>query len=566
MAAVCLATFAVLADFMAVAVALPTVQKGLDASFSEVQWVMEAFVVALVGGVLAGGYMAGRHGRRRVFLAASAVLAGGSLAAAVAPTVYVLIGARALQGVGAAMLLATTAAVLPFGLGEANGRAGAITWATTTAAALAVSPLVGGLVVTYLGWRWVFGLTAVATAVAFLFALVAIRPSPLDVTDGAPSDWRGLLLFTGATSVLVAGLVRTATTLGSWSQSGVLACIGCSALMLFAFVATESVSPNPLLDVSLFRHRTFTGSAIAAFGLSMAVFGPFIFLTLYLTYSLGYSALNVGDHLLLLSAMALAILPLAALLDRLLPVKAVICGGLVLVGAGLWLMSRLPSSVSWQTLLPGLIVAGVGLELVNPRLASTAAAGAAGAAGEERGLTTASLATGARASTVMRQLGAATGVAVLGSVFATRLSDEVSSRLVAFPQLAPDSPQISAMALDGQTRAAVSSAPPLARPALTSIIQTSFTGTMHEVFLIAAGVAVISAVLALSIRSSDLKRASAPGVVQSVRAAPAAEKAEIGPDRREWSEWPVTRPTLTRTARAAQKQCPPQPVDPPGAV
>jgi hypothetical protein len=514
LAAVCLATFVVLADFMAVGVALPAVQKALDASFPELEWVMEAFVVALACGVLAAGYVAGRTGRRRVFLAGLALLACGSLVAGVAPSAYVLIGARAGQGIGAAMLLVTGAALLAEVFGERQGRAGPsagiAVWATTTGLAVAVSPLLGGVIVTYLGWRWVFGLAAASSFLALLVAVVAIGPPSLDVRDKSGSDWRGLALFTAGTAILVIGLVRTATTLGGWAQSGVLACFACSGLLLVTFVAVESVSTNPVLDISLFRRRTFAASAVAAFGLSMAVLGPFVFLVLYLSFNLGYSTLSIGSHLLLFSGMTLVLLPLAGLLDRYVPVKFVICAGLALVGTGLWLMSRLPANTTWSDLVPGLVVAGVGLELANPRLAPTAAAAAAA---EVRSALSA-----ARASTALRQLGAATGVAVLGSVFATRLTDEISSRVTTFPQLSGQGPQITGLVLDDRTGAAVSSAPALARPALYAVIQTSFTSTMHEIFLIAAGVALVSAVLALSIRSSDVRKP-----------APAAEAVEMAP-------------------------------------
>ena len=120
-----------------------------------------------------------------------------------------------------------------------------------------------------------------------------------------------MTLFTAGTAILVIGLIGTTRTLGGWAQSGVLACFACSGLLLVAFVAVEAVSPHPLLDVTLFRSRTFAGSAAAAFGLSAAVLGPFIFLVLFLSYDRGYSTLSIGVHLLLLSGMTLVLLPLA---------------------------------------------------------------------------------------------------------------------------------------------------------------------------------------------------------------------------------------------------------------
>jgi MFS family permease len=531
LAAICLATFVVLTDFMAVGIALPAVQTGLNASFPELQWVMEAFVVALTCGVLAASYAAGRAGRRPVFLAGLAALVFGSFLAALAPSVYVLISARAVQGIGGAMLLATGAAILAELFGHSNGRTrpsvGAAVWGTATAFAVVIAPVLGSVIVTYLGWRWVFGVAGVASCVAFLLLSSARGPQMNEVRDRGGLDWQGLALFTAGTTVLVIGLVRTTTTLGGWAQSGVLACLACSVLLLGAFVAVESVSPSPVLDVSLFRRRTFAGGAIAAFGLSAAVLGPFIFLVLYLSYNLGYSTLNIGTHLLVLTGMTLALLPLAGWLDRYVPVKLPICTGLALVGFGLWLMSRLPTHASWADLLPGFVVAGAGLELVNPRLDRVATASAGP---QERSVLAA-----ARASTVLRQLGTAIGVAVLGSVFATRLTDEISSRVSTFPQLSGQGPEVAGIVLDGRTSAAIRSAPALVRPALHSVVQTSFTQAMHQVFLVAAGVAIVSAVLALSIKSSDVRNQAevleGVAIVPALAALTAGEKprAELVP-------------------------------------
>ncbi len=521
---------------MAVGVALPSVQRGLNASFGQIQWVMEGFVVPLTAGVLAAGYIAGRGGRRRVFVAGLSVFACASLLAGLAPSTYVLIGSRVAQGVGGAMIIGTGAVTLAEVFREAHGRVAVTVWGTVTGLSVALSPLIGSLVDTYLGWRWIFILAAVVATLALLLGMAAIRAPATerapairapairapaqDASDGTGSDWRGLMLFTAGIAILVIGLVRTTTTLGGWAQSGVLACFACSGLLLVAFVAVEGVSPNPLLDVSLFRRRTFAGSAIAAFGLSMAVLGPFIFLVLYLSYNLGYSTLSIGGHLFLLSGMTIALLPLAGWLDRFVPVRLIICAGLALVGAGLWLMSGLPAGANWGDLVPGLIIAGVGLELVNPRLAYTAAAAAA--QDKPRSAVAA-----ARANSTLRHLGTAIGVAVLGSVFATRLTDEVSSRLSGLSRLNGLGPQIAGLVLEGRFGAALGSAPASVRPAVLLAIHASFTNATHEIFLIAAGVALGSAVLALSVRSGDVpRREASTGEVEIVPAAATLAAAE----------------------------------------
>ena len=526
--AISLATLMMLMDFMGVSVALPEVRRALGGSFSEMQWVLEAFVLTLAAFVLTAGYVADLAGRRTIFLLGLAVLALGSLLGGLAPNAYVLIGGRVLQGMGGALLFSTGSILMSETFGSGRWRAALAVWGTVTGLAVAFSPLVGGAITDYLGWRWIFLIDVPTSAVALVVGAFSIRDKvptgPEDATVLQPvhgPDWKGLALFTAAIAILVIGLVRTTTTLSGWAANGVLACFGCTALLLIAFIAVEAVSPAPMLDISLFRQRTFTGSSIAAFGLSAAVLGPFLFLVLYLSYDLGYSVMSVAVRLLLLSAMTLPFLPLTGALARLFPIKVLICGGLVLVAVGFWLMSRLPGTRPASQLIPGLLVAGVGLELVNPRLAS-AAVGAV----KPRLAAVAS-----RTSSTFRQIGTATGVAVFGAVLATRLTDDLNSALSSSTRLAGEGPQLTNLVLNGQIGLAAST--PGAPAGLLGIIHHAFADSMHEVFLVAAIVALASAVLALSVRSRDVPRAPVRGARATSRRpallavpAPAAAVAE----------------------------------------
>ncbi|MGA3220132.1 MAG: MFS transporter, partial [Acidimicrobiales bacterium] len=504
--AISLAMLMMLMDFMAVSVALPEVRLSLGASFSEMQWVLEAFVLTLAAFVLTAGYVADLAGRRTVFLLGLAVLALGSLLGGLAPNAYVLIGGRVLQGLGGALLIATGSILIGETFGSGRWRAALAVWGTVTGLAVAFSPLVGGAITYYLGWRWVFLIDVPTSAVALLVGALTIRDKePVGPEDGSVlepvhgPDWKGLALFSGAIAILVIGLVRTTTTLSGWAANGALACFGCTALLLVGFIAVEAISPAPMIDISLFRRRTFTGSSIAAFGLSAAVLGPFLFLVLYLSYDLGYSVLGVAVRLLLLTGMTLPFLPLTGALDRFVPVKLLICGGLVLVAVGFWLMSRLTGSSTVTALIPGLIVAGVGLELVNPRLASAAVAA----------VKPPLAAVASRTSTTFRQIGTATGVAVFGAVLATRLTDDLNGALSASPRLVGQGPQLTTLVLDGQIGQAATT--PGAPAGMLGIIHRSFADSMHEVFMVAAVVALASAVLALSVRSRDVPRSPVRG-------------------------------------------------------
>ncbi|HTV11318.1 MAG TPA: MFS transporter [Acidimicrobiales bacterium] len=501
---VCLATAMLAIDFMAVSVTLPATGHGTGASFDQLQWALEGPLIAVAALVLMAGRIADAVGRRPVFLVGIAVFGLGALVAGLARSPYVLIGGRVVEGVGAAALFSTGSLLLAEAFAGAASRLALATWAAVTGAALAASPYIGGVVTANLGWRWLYLLEVPVAALATLGGLAFVREPEHKARVAQPArgdrgarrpraDWVGLALLSAALTILVLGLVRTTTpaNLGNFTQNGVIACFVCTFLLLGAFVIVEMTAPTPLLEMSLFRRRTFAGSSIAAFGLAMAVLGPFFFLVLYLSYDLGYSSLIVGERLLLLTAITLPVIPLSALLDRFLPAKLLISGGLVLVALGLWLMSRLEAAHPWQQLAPGLLVAGAGLELVSPRLALAAAA-----AVKPR-----SAALASRTVTMFRQLGTSVGVATFGVVLATRLADDTARALLSTPgKTTLDADAVANLALQGHVTAAG------AAGHLAGAVQANFRDALHEVLLVAAVVAAASAVVALVVRSRDIPR------------------------------------------------------------
>jgi len=514
LAAVSLATALVIADFMAVSTALPAIHQSTGASFTQLQWVLEGFVLSLAALVLMAGRAGDLAGRRRAFLSGLCLLGSGALAAGLAPSVYGLIGARFVQGIGAALVVATGTALVSQIFVDAKARLALAVWVTVAALASAASPLAGGLVAETLGWRWIFLIEVPIAGIAIVLGAIWLPPRPAgrnapnagSAVAGRPGrpdrrglDWRGLGFFTAAIAILVIGLVRTSASLGGWAQNGALACIACSGLLLVAFIAVEMVAPVPMLDLSLFRRRTFTAGAIGAFGLSASVLGPFMLLVLYLSYDLGCSALGTGLRLLALSAMTALVLPITAVLGRRLRIKWLICCGLGLVAAGLWLMSRLTASGNWVELVPGLVIAGAGFELANPRLALMATLGAQPS----------QAVVAARANSTFRHLGTAVGIAVLGSIFSARLSNDVKQAIAATPRLLGQAPLIVGAVLED--RAPRASAPADGPLYLTAMVHESFANAMHEVLLVSALVALASAVLALAARSRDLARQGAPG-------------------------------------------------------
>lgn len=495
--AVSLATLLMLVDFAAVSVTLPAVPKTMSISFPELLWVLEAFVVTLAAFILCAGYIADRRGRRGMFLTGLAVFAIGSMVGGVANGPVVLIAGRVVQGLGGALIFATGSPLLLDAFARGTNRAALAVWGTVTGLGVAISPLVGGAITGTLGWQWLFRVNVPLALVALFFGWRAAFNEPLRNASRGRPDWRAVGLFIGAIELLIIGLVRTTASTnltGSWSANGVVALFVCSALLMVAFVAVEIVSPEPFLDMALFRQRTFTGSAIAALGLSAAVWGSLLFIVLYMAYDLKYSVFAIGIRLLLLTGMTLPFLPVANWLDRALPVKVLICGGLTLVAGGLFWMAQVTTTSGWDGLMPGLVLAGVGLELVNPRLAMAAAAT----------VQPSLAAVASRASSTFRLVGTATGVAVLGSLFATRMKDHIANAFSSIPQLIGDAPHVTSLVLQGQSGQAVRSAPFAVRLEVAPIVAQGFVAALHSVLIVAALVALASAVLALSVRSADI--------------------------------------------------------------
>jgi predicted MFS family arabinose efflux permease len=248
-----------------------------------------------------------------------------------------------------------------------------------------------------------------------------------------------------------------------------------------------------MFDLGLFRLPTFVGGDIAAFGVSAGIFSVLLYLVLYLQDVLGYTALQTGLRLLILSGGILLVSGIAGRLSSKVPVRALIGPGLLLVGAGLLLMRGLTASSSWTHLIPGLIVAGVGVGLINPPLASTAV----GVVEPRRS----GMASGINST--FRQVGIATGIALLGTLFSSSLTSAVAER-TAGTALAPQSAGISAALRDGGAARLFATAPLQQRGQLAEVVRGSFTTALDQILLVAAIISVVAGVLAfLLIRSKD---------------------------------------------------------------
>ncbi|MDR0342906.1 MAG: MFS transporter [Nocardiopsaceae bacterium] len=403
LAAVVAGVFMLVLDILIVNVALAGIGNDFHSPLSDLQWVVDAYALALAAGLLTAGSLADLLGRRRLYAAGLAIFTVGSLLCGLATGPLFLALARAAQGIGGAAVWATSLALLGEAFrGRDRGLAFGIYGAVLGIGA-AAGPLLGGVITSGINWRWIFFVNipvGIAT-IAVTLGLVTESRNPA----AARPDWGGFASFTGFLGLLGYGLISSAH---GWSRASAYLSIAGSAALLAVFLAAEARRSHPMLDLKLLRKPAFTGSLIAAFGLNASIYSLFTFIVLYLQQPLHYSALQAGLRSLALTAAMSVASAVAGRLTTVISARLLIGGGFVLTGTGILLMTGLGPASAWTHLLPGLIVAGLGGGLVTVPLAATALSVAdIGKAG---------MASGANATA--RQIGLAAGVAALGSIFA----------------------------------------------------------------------------------------------------------------------------------------------------
>jgi EmrB/QacA subfamily drug resistance transporter len=476
--ATCVAMFMLLLDITIVNVALPEIQRDLDASFSDLQWVVDAYALSLAGLLLAAGSLGDRIGRRLVFAWGFAIFTVASLLCGLAGSPDFLNAMRALQGVGGAAMFATTLALIAQEFkGPERATAFGI-WGATVGGAVAIGPLVGGALTDGLGWEWIFFVNVPIGIAAIALTLTKVGESRMP--DAEPVDWPGVVVFSSSLFLLVFALVRgNAEGWGSFPIAGSL--IG-AVLLLCAFVAIEARSSHPMLELGLFRKPAFVGVSIVAFSLSASMFAMFLYITIYMQDILGYDPLEAGVRFLPITLVSFFAAPIAGRLLTRVPARAFFGAGLTLVGIGLLLMGGLSDDSEWTALLAGFIVAGAGIGMTNPAIASIAV----GVVPDEKA------GMGSGINNTFRQVGIATGIAGLGAVF----QHGVESRLV--ENGAPE--QLGEAVASSGTRAAEGGP-----PGLLETVQDAFIGSLNELFVIAGVIALVGAALGLLLtRDSDL--------------------------------------------------------------
>jgi len=404
-----------LLDVTVVNVALPAIRDDLDASFGEMQWVIDAYALTLAATLLSAGALADRIGRRAIFAWGLALFTACSALCAAASSPVFLDLARAAQGVGAAAMFAASLALLANEFQDSERGFALGVWGGVTGAALAIGPLVGGVLTDELDWRWIF---LVNLPIGGLLIWLTARSLPESREEQPrPLDLAGMVTFGAACFLATYGLIRGNED--GWGSLPIAGSLIGAAVLLAAFVAVEHRrGETAMLPLSLFRIPAFAGTAMVAFAQSVALYPLLLFVAIYMQVGLGLSPTETGLRILPLTLVLVVVAPISGRLTNRWPLRVPLTAGLVLIGIGLLLMRAVNADSEWTVLLPGLLVGGLAIGVISPALA---AAMVSVLPVERSGLASG-------INNTFRQLGIAIGIAGLGAIFEHQASGALSLR------------------------------------------------------------------------------------------------------------------------------------------
>jgi EmrB/QacA subfamily drug resistance transporter len=462
---VSVATFMLLLDITVVNTALPAI---------------DAYTLTLAAVVLTAGSLADRLGRRRVFAAGLALFSVASLVAGLAPDPTFLNIARGVQGIGGAAMFAVSLALIAqeFPAGRERGMAMGV-YGATIGLAVAFGPLVGGAIVDGLGWEWIFFLNVPIGIAAVYLSLRQVRETR--DPNARQVDWVGTVTFSGALLCLVLALLRGNDE--GWDSTIILLLFAGAAVLMLAFFIAQARVREPMLPLSLFRIPSFTGVQLGAFAIAGSQFALFLYLTLYLQNILGYSPLEAGVRYLPLTVVSFFVAPLSGQVMHRIQPRFLIGGGLLLAGVGLILMSGVEEGDTWTTLLPGFLLGGIGIGMLNP---PTAAVSVSVVERAQSGMA-------AGINNTFRQVGISVGIAAYGAIFLDRASSEIAER-------APGTDS------HGLSEAVSSGNLPAGPENVVHAAREGFFAGFNEILLIGAGLAIAGAIAAvLLVRPQDMR-------------------------------------------------------------
>jgi EmrB/QacA subfamily drug resistance transporter len=404
LAAVSFGLFMIMLDNTVVNVALPSIQEDLGTGLSQLQWIVAGYALSFAALMLIGGKLADAYGRRLIFVLGIVVFTAASLWCGLATSGEMLIAARVVQGIGAALMNPATLSIIAATF-PARERGMAIgIWAGVSALALAIGPLVGGLLTEHLSWHWIFFVNVPVGIVGVAASYLLIRESKDDTHESL--DLPGLATSALGLFALTYGLIE-ANAYG-WTSARIVGSFAVAIVSLAAFLVIERRRRSPMLDLTLFRSGTYAGANLAMLLVALAMFGVFFFVSLYMQNVLGYSAVQAGAAFLPMTLLIILVAPVAGKLSDRHGSRWLMSGGMVLLGVQLLYFSQLGPDASFWNLLPAFLVGGLGMALA---MTPTVAAATRAVPVEKSGV-------GAAVLNAMRQVGGSIGIALMGAIVA----------------------------------------------------------------------------------------------------------------------------------------------------
>jgi EmrB/QacA subfamily drug resistance transporter len=405
--ALCFALFMIMLDNTIVNVALPAIQRDLGISQSELEWTVAAYALTFASLLLTGGKLGDLLGRKKIFLVGVAVFTLSSLFCGLSSGAGELIGARAVQGIGAALMMPATLSIISATF-HARERGMAIgIWAGVSAMALAIGPLLGGVITEHISWNWIFYVNVPIGALGVLTSLFVV-PESRDTSREQRLDLPGLLTSGIGLLALVYALIEGHAY--GWASGRILGLFAVAAVALTAFVLLELHQRLPMLDVSLFRNGTFAGANLVAILVTLAMFGIFVFFPIYMQTFRGWSPIQAGAALLPWTLMIVFLAPIAGKLSDRVGSRWLMAGGMTVVALCCLELSTVSLHSSFWHMLPGFVLGGIGMSFVMTPM-SAAAMGAVSV--DKAGVASGVLNT-------FRQVGVALGIAIMGAIITNR--------------------------------------------------------------------------------------------------------------------------------------------------
>jgi EmrB/QacA subfamily drug resistance transporter len=500
----CFALFMAMLDSTVVNLALPTIQAKLGAGLSGLQWIVDAYVLTLAALLLTGGTLGDMYGRRLAFVTGAGLFTLGSLACALAPSIDVLIAARAFQGVGAAVMMPSTLSILTNTFPDPGERARAIgIWAGVSGLALAVGPLIGGAMVDGWGWQSIFYINIPVGIIAIVLAMIFV-PESSD-RAGRSLDLPGQVLAIVGLGTLTYAFIEAENY--GWTSTRILTCFAIAAVTLSVFVFVETHSKSPMLQLEFFRNRVYTGAQLVGLLMSFGFFGVIFFLSLFMQQVQGYSPTGAGVRQLptTLGVMVMAVLSgrIVARIGPRLPIAV----GMGITGAALLLMTTVQYNTPYSHWWYFMALTGIGVGLVmSPMTAAIMGSVPPARSGMAS----------ATANTV-RQLASALGIAVLGTIVTSRFTHLLDSALAALDLPAAVVARVEQIASQGGGAAAQTSqaAPPgVDVAAIHQAVDIQFTSAIHVALWISGALLLIGVPIALTM----IRTSHAPSPQETVTA------------------------------------------------